>query len=130
MWGRLADWLSGEAQVSLPDDNGLARDLGMAQVKELPNGDWRLESKTGAVSPDAADAVALCFADKFIGKMQESVVKDGEMRIDFGNTSAPRASSWMIALGGLICSGSLVASSLLQQHLSPILMSALNGFLL
>lgn len=95
MWGRLADWLSGDAQVSLPDDEDLPKDLAMARVRELNGGDWRLESKDKDKSPDLADAVALCFAEKYLVKSQNADIRDADVRFDIRGPVGSKRLSWM-----------------------------------
>lgn len=96
MWGRVANWLSGEAQVSLPDNEDLSKDLATARVKELNNGDWRLESKDAKRSPDMADAVVLCFAEKYLVKSHDATIKDGIMRFDNIGLVKDRPKTWMV----------------------------------
>lgn len=96
MWGRLAKWLSGEAAVDIPDEDAVSKDLAMARIKEMPNGDWRLESKEGAVSPDIGDAIALTFANRHISKSEQVVVKDGHIEFNYGGPQIDRPRSWMV----------------------------------
>lgn len=99
MWGRLRDWLAGDAAVSLPDDEEITKDLAMPVVKELAAGDWRLESKKGARSPDRGDAIALTFANRYIQRPNYFRPEDGVP--DWNNIGeaapfeAPK-NSWMV----------------------------------
>lgn len=65
MWDRLRHWLK---TAALPDDRALAADLGGPEYGFDAKGRIRLERKEdmkrrGLASPDAADALALTFAD-------------------------------------------------------------------
>ena len=67
MWGELRDWLTDELSADLPDSDALQADLTAPGYSWDSSGRLVLESKDtmrsrGALSPDAADALALTFA--------------------------------------------------------------------
>lgn len=67
MWGELREWLK-DGPVQIPDDDGLAGDIGAVQYKFDSNGRYQLEKKEDMKkrllrSPDKGDAVALTFAE-------------------------------------------------------------------
>lgn len=67
MWGELREWLK-DSPVQIPDDDGLAGDIGAVQYKFDSNGRYQLEKKEDMKkrllrSPDKGDAVALTFAE-------------------------------------------------------------------
>lgn len=96
MWGRLGDWLKGETPVSLPDMEDISRDLATATVKELAAGDWRLEPKKGARSPDLGDAIALTFANRYVPKSEADKKADTAVQFNYGGQSYARPQSWMV----------------------------------
>jgi len=95
MWGRVSDWLSSDITVSLPDDDAIQQDLLMANVKPLPNGDWRLESKSERLSPDLGDAIALTFADRYIPRQEPTGASALPPPIT-GGVRTVRPGSWMV----------------------------------
>lgn len=67
IWSEMRDWLAGEVDVDIPDDDELHRDLANIGFKYRSNGQLLLESKDdmrkrGLPSPDISDALALTFA--------------------------------------------------------------------
>jgi hypothetical protein len=65
LWVRVREWLESR-RVSLPYDDKLRADLAAPRVTHLSDGRMQVESKSqlrarGFASPDAADALALCF---------------------------------------------------------------------
>ena len=98
IWGRLRDWLAGDITSSLPDDEDLSKDLATAIVKEMPNGDWRLESKKGAISPDLGDAIALTFSNRHISRAEPAARQDDARKFTAsgrGTGGSDRAGTWM-----------------------------------
>jgi hypothetical protein len=68
MWDRLKDWLADESGVSIPDDDSLQAQLCAPGYGFDSNGRLLLEAKERSrerlgASPDAADALALTFAE-------------------------------------------------------------------
>ncbi len=66
LWSEMRDWLTGELDVSIPDDDELHRDLCSLGYKYKSNGQLLIESKIeakkrGIPSPDIADALAYSF---------------------------------------------------------------------
>lgn len=77
MWGCMKDWVSGEEQVSIPDDDKLAMHLtapqwGPTATRQDEKGRLRIEPKEDmkkrleGFSPDRGDALALTFAETVV----------------------------------------------------------------
>lgn len=66
LWSEMRDWLTGELDVEIPDDDELHRDLCSLGYRHKSNGQLLIESKEdlkkrGIPSPDIGDALALTF---------------------------------------------------------------------
>ncbi len=66
LWSDMRDWLSGEMQVQVPNDDGMHGELCSLGFKENSSGQLQIESKDdlrarGMPSPDCADALSLTF---------------------------------------------------------------------
>ena len=77
-WGRMRDWLE---FADIPDDSELADDLVGPEYKYTVKEQIQLEKKEdmkkrGLSSPDAADAIAITFAEHVITQRQESFDPD------------------------------------------------------
>jgi len=73
LWSDMRDWLYGEMQVQIPDDDILHGELISLGFKETSSGQLQIEGKDelrkrGMASPDGADALSLTYFGGFYGE--------------------------------------------------------------
>ena len=99
MWDELREWLCGEQNVSLPDDDSLFSELCSVGKKYDSRGRLLLEEKDEIKkrlgrSPDKADALALTFAAPVYETGMQTEIPDNSWESIFRTETGNSSNEW------------------------------------